>query len=99
MQVLDQSTTKICSAKISVLKVDDANGNIAFICQRFYGLFLLEVDEENKKLSNICWKPKLRKHSSKATFIIVALQCFVKTLSKAPTAALTNRLTHLCLKK
>ena len=42
MQVLDQSTTKICSAKISVLKVDDANGNIAFICQRFYGLFLIK---------------------------------------------------------
>ena len=39
--------------------------------------FNLVVDEENKKRPNNYWTPKLHKHPSKASFIIVAPQCSV----------------------
>ena len=43
------------------------------------------MEEENKKLPNIYWTPKLHKHPSKVRFIINRLQCFVKPLPKAVT--------------
>ena len=52
--------------------------------------FNLVADEENKKLPNIYWAPKIQKHPSKARFIIAAPQCSVKPLSKAVISLLKH---------
>lgn len=49
--------------------------------------FDLEVTEISKKVPNISLTTKLLKNPTKATFIIAALKCSVKPLSKDVTAA------------
>ena len=48
----------------------------------------LKFIKKSRHLSNICWTSKLRKHPSKARFLIAAPQCFVKPLSKDVTSVL-----------
>lgn len=49
--------------------------------------FDLEVTEISKKVPNISLTTKLLKNPTKATFIIAALKCSVKPLSKDVAAA------------
>ena len=46
-------------------------------------MFGLEVDESNHNLPHMYWLPKLHKTPSKARFIVAALSCSIKPLSKA----------------
>lgn len=79
-------------------------GNITFIYKGFYAAVLineisnysiflkskfnLEVSEENKKVPNICWAPKLYKNPSKARFLIILPQYSNKSLSKVVASLL-----------
>lgn len=60
------------------------SGHTTFLGNKFNFV----VDEENKKLPNIHWTPKLHKHLFKVTFIKIALQCSFKPLYKAVTSVL-----------
>ena len=84
--VLNNNKTGTNKNYISVHKTNNQviSGHITILRNKFN----LVVDEENKKLPNIDWTPKLYKYPSKARLIIAALQCSVKLLSKAVTSVL-----------
>lgn len=83
---LDQNTNSTNKTYIQVIKT---NNQIIFVRTTFLrSKFNLEVNEENNKLPNIYWAPKLHKHVSKARFVIAAIQCFVRHSSKAFTFVL-----------
>ena len=46
----------------------------------------LKITEDNKRLPNIYWLPKLHKKPTKARFIIAAPKCSIKPLSKSITS-------------
>ena len=82
--------------KKTYIQVNKANtqvnsDRIAF----FKNTFNLEVAEENKKFSEIFLTPKLNEYPYKARFIIAALECSSKALSKAVTAALKLMCKHI----
>ena len=76
---LDQNTTSINKTYIQVNK---AINQIISDHTTFLKKENLEVNEENKKILNICWTPKLHKHSPKARFIITKPKCSIKPLSR-----------------
>ena len=73
---LDHNNTDTNKTYIPVHKTNNQviSGHIRVLRKKFNSV----VDEENKKLPNICWTLKLHKHPSKARFIIAARQCHVK---------------------
>ena len=82
---LDQNTTNTNKRYIQVNTTNDQviSDHILFLKNKFD----LELDDEDKKLSNIYCKSKLHKRSSKTRFIITPSQCFGKLFSKAAADA------------